>query len=159
MFSYNAPHIMPCLWSCNRTCCWQMFCQPLGGAVVVGAGSSLDILDYVAFVGNTVAYESIGAWVSIYFLCSFVYVRRAGGFLRVMRPVNRTPSLLLHFMLFLVSLDKQSSTLYRVYRLAASGIYCMDGVFSFAQWFSRRNVVPLHTLGRLVRNAYKNRLR
>lgn len=39
--------------------------QQRGGAVVVEAGSSMDVMDAITFTGNTVAYESFGIWVRI----------------------------------------------------------------------------------------------
>ena len=53
---------LPLFYLC--ACCWQLPCKRLGGAVFVDAGSSLDILHSVGF---------IGAWVSavvfVFWLC------------------------------------------------------------------------------------------
>lgn len=42
--------------------------QQRGGAFFVGTGSSMDVMNEITFMGNTVAYESFGAWVRIYYI-------------------------------------------------------------------------------------------
>lgn len=45
--------------------CHRSLSQQRGGAIVVGAGSSMDVMEAITFMGNTVAYESLGIWVRI----------------------------------------------------------------------------------------------
>lgn len=43
--------------------CFQRVSQQRGGSIFVGAGSSMDVIYEITFMGNTVAYETFGVWV------------------------------------------------------------------------------------------------
>lgn len=46
-------------------CCRDRSSQQRGGSVFVDAGCSMDVMNTITFMGNTVAYESFGVWVRL----------------------------------------------------------------------------------------------
>lgn len=52
----------------GRMCFCQRVSQQRGGAFFVGTGSSMDIMNDITFMGNTVAYESLAYWVRLQYI-------------------------------------------------------------------------------------------